>query len=494
MLRKIRLSVAVIMIIVITALFLDISGVLHTYLGWAAEIQFLPALLALNVGVLATLVVLTFLFGRIYCSVICPLGIMQDVFAWLGKKKKKNRYTYSPEKKWLRYGVLVVFIVCLIVGVPVVVTLLAPYSTFGRIVTSLFQPIVILCNNGLAALESHYESYLFYPRELWLKALLLVLLSVAMLVVLAVLAWRNGRTYCNTICPVGTILSFFARFSVFRIRFEEDKCIGCGLCSRNCKAAAIDFKSRTVDYTRCVDCFDCLEACKHDALHFRQSLGSQVEPSSESEVAVDESKRSFLVGAAMAVSAAAIAQTQKKVDGGLAVIEDKQMPQRQTAVLPVNAVSQQRLAKLCTACQLCISKCPNGVLRPSNDLSNFMQPVMSFERGYCRPECTTCADVCPTDAILPFTAADKPDLHVGHAVWIEQNCIPLVDDVECGNCARHCPVGAIQMVERFTGSAFVKVPVVDENVCIGCGACENLCPARPFSAIYVEGYEQQIIN
>ncbi len=489
MLRKIRISLAAVMIIIATALFLDISGLLHIYLGWVAKIQFLPALLALNVGILAALVVLTFLFGRVYCSVICPLGIMQDIFAWLGRKSKKNRYSYSPEKKWWRYTILAVFLVCLIVGVPIVVTILDPYSSFGMMITSLFQPIVVLVNNGLAALESHYESYMFYERDLWLRGLMPLIVSILTLIVLAVLAWRNGRTYCNTICPVGTILSFFARFSIFRLRIDEQKCTSCGLCSRNCKAAAIDFKNHTIDYSRCIDCFDCIDQCNHDALRFTQQLVKR-QPAVDS--AVDPSRRSFLVGSALAVSTAAMAQANKKIDGGLAVIEDKKQPNRQTPVLPVNAISQNHLAKHCTACQLCVSKCPNNVLRPSADLANIMQPQMSFERGYCRPECTRCGEVCPTGAIVPFTQADKPDIHVGHAVWLEQNCISLVDGVECGNCARHCPVGAIQMVNDPSGKTSAKVPVVDENICIGCGACENLCPARPFSAIYVEGYEQQI--
>lgn len=491
MLRKIRISIAAVMIIMATALFLDISGFVHLYLGWVAKIQFLPALLALNVGVLAVLVVLTFLFGRVYCSVICPLGIMQDVFAWFGKKNKKNRYSFSPEKKWLRYTILALFCLCLIIGVPLVVTILDPYSSFGMIVTSLFQPLVVLANNGLAAIESHYESYLFYDRELWLKGLMPIIVSVLTLIVLAILAWRNGRTYCNTICPVGTILSFFARFSIFRIRIDEQKCIGCNLCARNCKAAAIDVKNHTIDYSRCVDCFDCIDKCKHDAINFTHQLSR---PQSQEVPQTDESRRSFLLGSALAISAAAIAQTQKKVDGGLAVIEDKQEPTRQTPVLPVNSLSQRNLARHCTACQLCVSKCPNNVLRPSNDLANIMQPKMSFERGYCRPECTRCGDVCPTGAIMPFKQEQKASIHVGHAVWIEQNCLPVADGVECGNCARHCPVGAIQMIQHPNDPTSGKIPIVDANVCIGCGACENLCPARPFSAIYVEGYEQQIID
>lgn len=118
-----------------------------------------------------------------------------------------------------------------------------------------------------------------------------------------------------------------------------------------------------------------------------------------------------------------------------------------------------------------------------------MQPEMSYERGYCRPECTKCAEVCPAGAISPITPADKSAIQIGHAVWIKENCVPLTDGVECGNCARHCPTGAIQMVASEPDSPdSLKIPVVNTERCIGCGACENLCPARPFSAIYVEGH------
>ena len=140
--------------------------------------------------------------------------------------------------------------------------------------------------------------------------------------------------------------------------------------------------------------------------------------------------------------------------------------------------------------EMCIRDSPNGVLRPSADLLTLMQPESSYERGYCRPECTKCSEVCPAGAIRPISVADKSSVQIGHAVWVRENCIPLTDGVECGNCARHCPVGAITMVASdpsVEGSR--KIPVVNTERCIGCGACENLCPSRPFSAIYVEGHE-----
>lgn len=517
MLKKIRTTLAWVVFVLITLLFLDVTGTLHAWLGWLAKIQFWPAFYALNIGVVAVLVVLTLVFGRIYCSVICPLGIMQDVVSWLHGRRKRNRFTYSKEKKWLRYGMLGVFIISAVAGINAVVSLLAPYSSYGRIASSLFKPVYEAGNNVLASIAEHFNSYAFYSVDVWMKNLPTLIIASVTFVAIVILAWRGGRTYCNTICPVGTILSFFARFSWFKVRIDESKCVNCGLCTKNCKASAIDFKNHKIDYSRCVVCGDCLGKCHKGALSFTsgradKSTSGRVDKSTSQQVdkqtsgqagnanllvnsstrnsSADNGRRSFLLAAAIATTGAALAQEKKKVDGGLAVIEDKIAPERLTPLTPPGSMSAQHFAQHCTACQLCVSTCPNGVLRPSTDLSKFMQPTMSYERGYCRPECTKCGEVCPTGAIKPITRADKSATQIGHAVWIKKNCVPLTDGVECGNCARHCPAGAIQMVpsDPKNGQS-PKIPVVNEARCIGCGACENLCPARPFSAIYVEGHE-----
>lgn len=455
MLKKLRITLAVIMILLVTALFIGAGYGISQWIGWAAKIQFLPAVLSLSLIAVAIIVV-ALLFGRIYCSIICPLGVMQDIYSWLGGKIKKNRFSYVKEHKWLRYTVCAIFVVCLIFGFTPVITLLEPYGNFGRIVTS------------------------FYMRNVTLS-----IIAWVMMLILGVLAFLYGRAYCNSICPVGTILSFFSRFSLFRVRFDQDKCKHCGLCEKNCKARAIDAKAGTVDYSRCVVCGDCTAQCKFDALHYTAKR-----PVSKTETASSEpdlGRRSFLVGSAIAAGTAAVAQAQMKVDGGLAVITEKEAPKRQTLITPPGSVSARHMQKHCTGCQLCVSACPNNVLRPSTDLMHFMQPTMSFEIGYCRPECTRCGEVCPTGAIKPITKEEKTAIHAGHAVWVKDNCVVLTDGVSCGNCQRHCPTGAIQMVEYQHNGQTVMIPAINESRCIGCGACENLCPSRPFSAIYVEG-------
>ena len=497
MLRKIRLTFAIFFFVLITLLFLDFTGTLHAWFGWMAKIQFLPALLALNIGVVIILIALTLLFGRVYCSVICPLGVFQDVVSWLGKKRKKNRYSYSPALSWLRYGVLGVFILALIGGVGSLVALLAPYSSYGRIVSNLFAPVYQWGNNLLALLVERADSYMFYSVDVWMKAMGTFVIAVLTFVILAVLAWRNGRTYCNTICPVGTVLGFFSRFSLLKPVIDTSKCNGCGLCARNCKAACIDSKNHKIDYSRCVACMDCIGKCKKGAIRYERPHKEVQKPLAAEKVTgvspeqVDNARRAFFSAGAVFAASTLLKAQEKKVDGGLAVIEDKKIPERTTPIVPAGSLSIRNFAQHCTACQLCVSVCPNQVLRPSGNLMTLMQPEMSYERGYCRPECAKCAEVCPTDAIHLTSLADKSSIQIGHAVWIRKNCVPLTDGVNCGNCARHCPVAAIEMVpSEVDNPDSPKIPVVNVERCIGCGACENLCPARPFSAIYVEGHER----
>lgn len=497
MLKKTRIALAVIFFAAITLLFLDFTGTIHRWMRWMAKIQFLPAVLALNFGVVIALATLTLIFGRVYCSVICPLGVFQDIISWInGKRGKKNRmrFSYSPAKNWLRYGVLVLFIIALAAGAASLAALIAPYSAYGRIASSLFAPLWKWGNNILAYFAERLDSYAFYSTEVWSGSLSAFIVAIVTCIILFTLAWKNGRTWCNTICPVGTVLGFLSRFSLLKVRIDADKCKECSLCTRQCKASCIDWKNHSIDYSRCVACFDCLDACRHGAITYTWRHGSgtvraAAEKKDKTMEATGASRRNFLSITALAATSAALSAQEKKVDGGLAVIEEKKIPRRQTKIVPAGSLSIKNFYQHCTACQLCVSICPNQVLRPSAGLMTLMQPEMSYEKGYCRPECTRCSNVCPSGAISPVTEAEKSSISIGHAVWIRENCIPITDGQKCGNCARHCPAGAIRMVPLEPGNPdSLRIPAVNEERCIGCGACENLCPARPFSAIYVEGH------
>jgi hypothetical protein len=477
MLRKLRVVLAVLFMISITAMFLDFTGTLSTYLGWMAKVQLLPAVMALNVVAVVALVVLTLLFGRIYCSVICPMGVFQDVVSHLSslRKGKKKRFKYTPARNWLRYTVLVLFVLAIVAGFTAIASIIAPYSAYGRMVRSLV-----------------------YVREVWVLSLPVVIVAAATFVVIVVMSWRGGRDYCNTVCPVGSLLGLISRYSYLRPVINTDKCINCGSCGRRCKASCIDTKNHTIDLSRCVACMDCIENCSTDAISFtRRPLrvksaghGASAYAAAESAGTADSGRRNFIIAGAVAAGSAVSSRAQKITDGGLAVLEDKKMPERVTRLVPPGAVSLGNMAQHCTACQLCVSQCPEGVLRASTEIDTFMQPYMDFDHGYCRPECTKCSEVCPSGAIRPITWEEKSAIQIGRAVWVPANCIVNTDGVECGNCARHCLVGAIKMVPSEPDNPESrKIPAVDESRYIGCGACETVCPARPFSAIYVEGLE-----
>ena len=476
MLKKLRIALAALFFTGITLL---LAGIGAGWWDWMADVQFLPSVMrvigsatALNIAILAALVVLTLLLGRIYCSVICPLGVWQDIVNWISsrRKGKKRRFHYKKENRWLRNGIWVLYFAALVADVQVAIALLAPYSAWGRIVQSILHPVGM----GWAV----------------------VAVAAVTLVVTGLLAWIGGRTYCNTICPVGTTLSFFSNFTLFGPVIDADKCTHCHGCEKQCKASCIDSENQKIDYSRCVDCFDCIDDCKFGAIRLgntwkaareNRQLAIQKE-TADKKAEVDTSKRAFLAATGVTLGAVTLKAQEQKLDGGLAALEAKRKPERTERIVPAGARSLKDFYSRCTACQLCVANCPSGVLRPSTDLQHLMQPESSYEDGYCRPECVKCSEVCPAGAILPLTPEEKSVTHIGTAVVDYDLCVVNRDGVSCGNCARHCPAEAITMVpvdphDRHS----LKTPAVIEEKCIGCGACEYLCPSRPFSAIHVNG-------
>ena len=550
MLRKIRIALAVLFFIGITLL---LVGIGQQWWGWMAKLQFLPSCLAGNFIVIGGILLLTLLFGRIYCSVICPLGIFQDVVIWIrrqvgliankinvkrfqkaaqarkeGKetgpvstiKPEVKHFKFNKERRIVRYSVLALTLIAIFTGIQLFVALIEPYSAYGRMVRSIA---------GLA------EGQSMVP--------VLLIVAAVTLVIMAVSAWVWGRAWCSNICPVGTVLGLVSRFSLFKIRIDESKCVECGRCGRGCKTACLDTETRTIDYSRCIDCFDCIGRCKENAISFtiakpsdggstpvtppgslRSQASRQQTTSAESTdkqqttcATADEdpkdapskslplpqssaagrlpgdvmgaeppskdahgaSRRAFLAQATALTSVVVLGQEKRK-DGGLAEVADKQVPERSGRLVPPGAESAEDFYSKCTACQLCVANCPNGVLRPSTDIKHLLQPEMGYEKGFCRPECTVCGDVCPAGAIRPVSKEEKLSIHIGFAKVNEELCIG------CAKCSTICPTGAILMVTE-DGK---KLATVVDTQCIGCGKCEFLCPVRPISAITVNGLEE----
>jgi ferredoxin len=429
----------------ITALILDTTdgAVLRHWLGWMPKVQILPALLALNVVVILGVMLANFLIGRLYCSVVCPMGIFQDIFIWFHKIifGKKRPYRYRKPQNWVRYTVLGLFVLLMVLGLNGIASIVAPYTAYARMVANIHSTGVV-----------HW-------------------VAIATLCCIGVMSFMYGRLWCNTICPMGTLMGLVSGHSLFGVRIDASKCVGCRKCEKRCKANCIDLENKEVDRSRCVLCFNCLGHCKQGAIGISRK-------NNEESGKIDDSRRKFLAATAAVGAATALHAQEQKLDGGLAVIENKSVPERSMPLKPAGAISLKNFERRCTACQLCVGKCPEKVLRPSTDLSSLMQPYMAFDQGYCRTACTRCSEVCPTGAIQHIDKEQKTAISIGHAVVLPDNCIG------CGACARHCPSEAIMMVDGK--------PAVNESKCLGCGACEYYCPARPMTAIYVEGRERHV--
>ncbi len=447
-LKYIRILLAAVMFLGITALLidglawmLDDPNLIRHWLGWMPKIQFLPAILALNVVVIIAIVLVTILFGRIYCSVICPFGILQDFFSWLNRIIFRRKFHYQRPLHWLRYTVLGLFVALIVLGsfgiANGIASVIDPYSAFARMTTGFFA-------SGLP-----------------------LIVAIVTLAIIFVCSFLWGRLWCNTICPMGTLLGLFSKRPLFGIRIDREKCGGCHKCEHHCKANCINIDDKTVDNSRCVMCFSCLGHCKQGAIKFaRNSRKSE-------NIEIDPSRRKFLAVTAAVGTATVLHAQEEKAAAGMALVEDKAIPERKTPLKPAGAISLRNFESRCTACQLCVSKCPEHVLRPNTSLDGFMQPSMVFDQGFCRPACTRCSEVCPSGAIQHIDKKEKYNISIGYAVVLKQNCIG------CGLCERHCPARAIQMVDG--------IPAVLEHKCIGCGKCEYYCPATPTKAIFVEG-------
>ena len=495
MLRRIRIGISVLFFVLITFFFLDFADMLPSEFHWLAHIQFIPALLSLSIGIVLFLIALSFIFGRIYCSSICPMGILQDVIARISRStgKRKKRYSYSPAKNTLRWSILGVTIISFFCGFTFIIGLLDPYSAYGRIAVHVFKPVYMTGNNLLESVFARFDNYTFYQVDTAMLSLSSFLVAVVTLIVIAILAWKHGRTWCNTICPVGTILGLIGRYSFFKVHINTTQCNGCGLCATKCKAACINSKEHAIDYSRCVECFDCLEACKQKALVYAPFFKKQqktlekeaVSMSFSSLSSTDSSKRRFLIAGLLTAGTAPklLAEAKKAA----ASLEGKKAYKKSNPITPPGSVSQEHFQQRCTSCHLCVSKCPSHVLKPAfmeYGIAGMMQPTVSFDKGFCNFDCTTCGDVCPNGAILPLTMEEKHHTQMGKVVFMKRNCIVYTDETSCGACSEHCPTQAIAMKPFKDG---LTIPHVNTKICVGCGGCEYVCPARPFRAVYIEG-------
>lgn len=490
--KKGRVIVSLLFIVLVFIAFSDIKGKLpqQIYTG-IFYFQFIPSILKfitpgtiLSIGFICVLV-LTILGGRIYCSTLCPLGIFQDLIIFLKRKiSPQKRYKFKKALNIFRFSILILGIVSLFFGGILFINWLDPYSNFGRIATHIIQPIILKANNiianvfpsiGLHPLEArpiHFASFGF---------------ASGILILVTTLSIVQERLYCNSVCPVGTLLGLISKISIFKIKINPSSCTKCGKCQAVCKANCINIKTLEIDETRCIDCYNCIQACDDSAIGYSRLALTKVDTHQLKEST--NTQRRFILAATTGYLFSRFIPLKANVSE-----DDHVCYYRRGTVAPPGSASIEHLKDRCIGCHLCIATCPTKVLKPTwleYGFTGMMMPRMDYDHSFCNFDCTKCGEVCPTGAIKLLPIEEKKLTQIGTVQFVKEDCIVTNEGTACGSCSEHCPTQAVRMVKYIDD---LTIPETDTSICIGCGACEYACPVTdPHKAIFVTSNDEHIL-
>lgn len=504
-LKWFRVVFAVFMFVFILCSFLHISAgypafhlLLHT--------QFVPALISVFTGsalACILLIILTLLFGRVYCSFLCPLGILQDLIIRISrffcKKRNKGRLPksatgYKKPHTILRYSILGVVFILFAAGITYPLALLDPYSAFGRIASDLFSNGELWLTNSITKMFPglfYYQPFVKISYYSFLYALLFF-------IVITVFSAFRGRLYCNIICPVGSLLGLLSGFSLFKPVIQKSMCVKCRACAIACKSNCINLETKEIDVTRCVACYDCMIACKRGGIKLvptwrkekntatlpdEKTQGEQPSPNplqSDRERTCESKERRNALIAMGALGSALIARGL--VSKGLPQKFADQIDKTKIkGIVPPGGENITHLKSFCTACHACVAACPNNIIIPATTeygLDGFMLPTISYKEKYCAYDCNKCSQACPQGALKHLSLEEKQKTKIAQAHFAAKNCLVFKNNINCGACSRICPVGAIEMMP-LKGKEGLYFPKLNPKKCIGCGACQYACPPTP---------------
>ena len=440
--------------------------------------QFVPALIRIltNPGTLfivglVSVFVVTLIFGRVYCSFLCPLGTLQDMVIALSRKIGwRKKHSFQKPRNWLRYPILILTLVTVALGSLSLLNLLDPYSLTGRMITHIIEPIINGIYNTGTSLLKYFNFYLFTKNTAYLP-ITVVAVTLAFLSLIVIMSVRAGRLYCNWVCPVGALLGLISRVSFLKFTLEHNNCDECVRCVKVCKGGCIDAQNKTIDPSRCVGCFNCLAACPQSVVSYRPSWGKA------QGGAWSPARRGFLIGA-MAAAGSGLLMVNSGIRNLVGTAHASQNP----PITPPGSVSVEHFTQACSACHLCVSACPTKVITPSlleYGVAGLLQPLMNYQKSACDYECNICGRVCPTGAILPLPLEEKKLTKIGNVELLQDKCIVYKENKNCGACGEFCPTKAIFSVNKNN----ILYPETDDKYCIGCGVCEKACPTTPKSIV-----------
>ncbi len=483
-LRWFRIAVALLVFIAVTLSFTFLGREI-AQLSQVLKFQFVPSLLLFAGGgavIFLVFLLLTLLFGRVYCSFICPLGIFQDCIGRISnifKSKKQKRTKYSKPFNVLRYSILAIIFLFTIFGIMYPILMLDPYSIFGRFARHIFNPAIQLVSNSIST---------FFPESVYYRSFTPIvsgtlILTISFFIIIVIMSSLRGRLYCNTICPVGSLLGLISKISLFKLTINHSSCVGCAQCAKHCKAECIDENNRVIDESRCVACFNCMGVCTGGAISYklRWNLFKKGEPLSKESHIKEMKGRREAIAAIGAIGALLVVRNWKKEKIEVAESGVSSNTREITGIIPPGGKGIEHLMNNCTACHACVAACPNEIItyaKGEYGLNGLFLPVIHYNSHFCGYDCKRCMEVCPSGALVNVPLADKQHIQVGKAKYTFRYCVVHTAGTDCGACDEHCPTKAITMVPLKTNENLF-IPSVNRDICIGCGGCEYICPASP---------------
>ncbi len=399
-LKKGRVIISLLVISLILVGFSDLKGRLpQQFYTSVFYLQFIPSVLkfitpgsVLSIGFII-IILITLTGGRVYCSTICPLGIYQDFIIFLRRKiTPKKRYKFKKALNVLRYSIFGIGGASIFFSGILFLNWLDPYSNFGRFGAHLYQPLLLKFNNLVAGTIPGLGLYPFEARPVHMASLAF---AGGIFILISAMSVIQERLYCNSICPVGTLLGLISKVSLFKIKIDSSSCTKCGKCQAVCKANCINIKTLEIDESRCISCYNCLPVCKDNAIGYKRKLPDKIAVAGISG-STDTQRRFMLTAATGYLVSKAIPSR------ALVPEEAPDYFYNRGTVAPPGAVSIDHLKDRCIACHLCISSCPTKVLQPSwleYGLTGMLLPRMDYAHSFCNYDCTKCGEVCPTGAI-----------------------------------------------------------------------------------------------
>jgi len=463
-----------------------------------------------SVGLLA----LTLVFGRVFCGWICPFGTLHHFFGWLlpsrrgrgaARVEANKTHGYQRAKYYMLYGFLLLAIA-------------------GSALGGMFDPICIavrsiglgvipaaqyVTGRGLSGVETHvhnrtlqtgadhaqdilattvWQSHQSYFHQTWL----ILFLFVGLLFLNRFIP----RFWCRVLCPLGSFLGVFARFALFGMEKDHAKCTDCNLCLVHCQGADSPQGGVKWRQDECHMCLNCENACPEDVIKFK-FLPNRVSAITKP----DTDRRTTIAAAATGALFLPVARVADSLD----------VNYHSKVIRPPGAVEEREFLERCIRCAECMKVCPNNALHPAffeAGIEGVWTPIFIMRIGYCEHSCVLCGQVCPTGAIQKITEKEKlgigqPPIKVGTAFYDHGRCLPWAMQTPCIVCEEFCPTSPkaiwVEEVEAPVRAEkpgpngepppmkTVKLqrPHVDPALCIGCGACEKVCPVQDQPAVYV---------